>query len=62
MTLLICPFDYLHVYILLKIFISLLLALQVVAIEVVVVVVVNVAVVNVAVKLVLAVVCTYAFW
>ena len=53
MTLLTCPFDSLYVYILLEIFISLLLALQVVAIEVVL------GLVNVAVTVVLVVVRTY---
>ena len=52
MTLLIYPFDEVYAHIPLEIFISMLLALQVVAIEVLVVVVVNVAV---------AVVCTYCF-
>ena len=44
MTLLICPFHHLYVHLLHEIFISKLLAFQVVTIEVAVVVVVNVAV------------------
>ena len=52
MTELICPFDKLYVHILLEIFISMLLALQVVAIEVIVV--------NIAVTVVLAVVRTFS--
>ena len=57
MTLLICPFDNLYVNILLEIFISMLLTLQVASIEVVVVVIL--LVVNVTVTVVLAVVSTY---
>ena len=51
MTLLICPVDNLYVHILLEIFISTLLALQVVAIGVVVV--------NVAATVALVVACAY---
>ena len=53
MLLRICPFDNLYVHILIEIFVSMLLALEVVAIEVVVAVVVNAAV-----KVLLVVMCT----
>ena len=56
MTLLICPFDNLYVYILLEISSSMLLALQVIAMDVVIVIVV----VNVRIILVLAEMCIYS--